>query len=180
MGPMNNGPMGPGGPMSNSGGMNNPGSSPMHDMNSPLGPNSGPNGMAQPMGSPMGGPMMVPSSKSSPMGMVPGPQGPDPTQPLPPSGMGGPGNGFSSKNSPIMGGPSPATTDPNYAQQYHNFQQQLYATNSRSQGGPGGHSPGMGPMPPQHRDMATPPHINNQNWLPNQMPSQMPSGPMSK
>merc|ERR1719153_744877 len=100
---------------------------------------------------------MVPSSKSSPMGMggPGGPSGPDPTQPLPPSGMGAPGNGFSSKNSPIMGGLSPATTDPNYAQQYHNFQQQLYATgSSRSQGGPGGpgapggHSPGMGPLPP--------------------------------
>ena len=163
-GPMNNGPMGPG-----PGGMGGgPGSSPMHDMNSPMGPNGGPNGMNQPMGSPMGGPMMVPGSKSSPMGMGPGgPQGPDPTQPLPPSGM-GPGNGFSSKNSPIMGGPSPATTDPNYAQQYHNFQQQLYATNSRSQGG---HSPGMGPLPPHHRDMATPPHMQQQ-WLP--------SGPMSK
>lgn len=161
---MNNGPMGPGGPM------NNPGSSPMHDMNSPMGPNGGPNGMSQPMGSPMGGPMMVPSSKSSPMGMGPG-GNPDPTQPLPPSGMGGPGNGFSSKNSPIMGGPSPATTDPNYAQQYHNFQQQLYATNSRSQGPGGGHSPGMGP-PPHHRDMATPPHMAQQQWLP--------SGPLSK
>ena len=178
-GPMNNGPMGPGGnSMNNSSAMNNPGSSPMHDMNSPMGPNGGPNGMSQPMGSPMGGPMMVPSSKSSPMGMgrPGGPSGPDPTQPLPPSGMGAPGNGFSSKNSPIMGGPSPATTDPNYAQQYHNFQQQLYATgSSRSQGGPGGpggHSPGMGPLPPHPRDMATPPHMNSQNWLP--------SGPMSK
>lgn len=172
-GPMNNGPMGPGGPMNSSGGMNNPGSSPMHDMHSPMGPSSGPNGMSQPMGSPMGGHMMAPSSKSSPMGMggPGGPQGPDPTQPLPPSGM-GPGNGFSSKNSPIMGGPSATTTDPTYAQQYHNFQQQLYATNSRSQGGPGGPSPGMGPMPPHHRDMGTPPHINNQNWLP--------SGPISK
>lgn len=160
--------------MNNSNNMSNPGSSPMHDMNSPMGPNGGPNGMSQPMGSPMGGPMMVPCSKSSPMGMGPGgPQGPDPTQPLPPSGMGASGNGFSNKNSPIMGGPSPATTDPNYAQQYHNFQQQLYATNSRSQGGPGGHSPGMGgPLPPHPRDMATPPHMNNQNWLP--------SGPMSK
>merc|ERR1712142_158016 len=100
------------------------------------------------MGSPMGGmggpnPMMVPCSKSSPMGLSGGPSGPDPTQPLPPSG-----NGFN-KNSPIMGGPNPATSDPNYAQQFHNFQQQLYATNTRSQGGgmggptgPGSHSPG--------------------------------------
>merc|ERR1719410_3199550 len=116
-------------------------------MNSPLGPNGPvPQG---PMGSPMGGiggpgpnQMMVPCSKSSPMGMSGGPNGPDPTQPLPPSGLSG--NGFN-KNSPIMGGPSPATSDPNYAQQFHNFQQQLYATNTRSQAGglgPGSHSPG--------------------------------------
>jgi len=118
----------------------------------------------------MGGPnpMMVPCSKSSPMGMSGGPNGPDPTQPLPPSGLSG--NGFN-KNSPIMGGPNPATSDPNYAQQFHNFQQQLYATNSRSQGPGGGHSPGMGP-PPHHRDMATPPHMAQQQWLP--------SGPLSK
>merc|ERR1719500_2092845 len=101
----------------------------------------GPNG---PMpGGPMGGmggpnPMMVPCSKSSPMGMSGGPNGPDPTQPLPPSGLSG--NGYN-KNSPIMGGPSPNTSDPAYAQQFHNFQQQLYATNTRSQG-MGGPSPG--------------------------------------
>merc|ERR1719219_1659015 len=129
-GPMNNGPMG------NSGGNG----SPMGDMNSPLGPNGPvPPG---PMGSPMGGmsgpgpnQMMVHCSKSSPMGLSGGPSGPDPTQPLPPSGLSG--NGFN-KNSPIMGGPN--TSDPNY------FQQQLYATNTRSQGGgmggPGNHSPG--------------------------------------
>merc|ERR1719187_2791903 len=96
--------------------------------------------------------MGVPCSKSSPMGLGSssvGPNGPDPTQPLPPSGM-GPGNGFN-KNSPIMGGPGPTTTDPNYAQQFHNFQQQLYATNTRGSQGMGG--PGPGP-------------VNNQNWLP--------------
>lgn len=169
MGPM--GPMGPGGPMNSSSGMSNSGS-PMDNMNSPMGPNGpmpgGPNG---PMpGGPMGGmggpnPMMVPCSKSSPMGMSGGPNGPDPTQPLPPSGLSG--NGFN-KNSPIMGGPNPATSDPNYAQQFHNFQQQLYATNTRSQGaglGPGGHSPGY-----PHRSN-TPPGFN-QNW--------QPSGPLSK
>merc|ERR1719228_1865636 len=128
--------------------MNSSGSpmeSPLGSMNSPMGPGSGPNG-------PMPG----------------GPSGPDPTQPLPPSGLSG--NGFN-KNSPIMGGPNPAPSDPNYAQQFHNFQQQLYATNTRSQGGgmgPGGHSPGMGSLP--HRSN-TPPGFN-QNW--------QPSGPLSK
>ena len=155
----------------------------MHSPMGPNGPGMGPNG---PMGSPMGGgsgtnnSMMVPCSKSSPMGMGGPPSaggagggggsgsGPDPTQPLPPSGM-GPGNGYN-KNSPIMGGgPGPATTDPNYAQQFHNFQQQLYATNTRSQGmGGGGGGP---PAMPPHRG-PTPPQLNNQNWLP--------SGPMSK
>ena len=156
--------------------------SPLGGMNSPMGPNghngpmtSGP--MGSPMGGPMGGhsPMMVPCSKSSPMGMGGGGGGgPDPTQPLPPSGMGGgpPGggpNGFN-KNSPIMGGQGPPTTDPNYAQQFHNFQQQLYATNTRSQGGGGGMG---GPGLPHHNRGATPPQLNNQNnWLP--------SGPISK
>lgn len=51
---------------------------------------------------------------------------PDATQPLPPSI--GQSNNF--KNSPFIG---PTTADPNYAQQFHNFQQQLYATNTRSQ-----------------------------------------------
>jgi len=165
--------------MNNSGGMSGSGS-PMHDMNSPLGPN-GPGG---PMGSPMGGMggpggsggpggpnnMMVPCSKSSPMGMSGGPggpggpNGPDPTQPLPPSGLSG--NGYN-KNSPIMGGPGPVSSDPNYPQQFLNFQQQLYATNTRSQGG-GGMSPGMGSMP--HRSN-TPPGFNP-NW--------QSSGPLSK
>jgi len=170
--------------MNNSGpgSMGNSGS-PMHDMNSPLGPNAplpgGPNG---PMGSPMGGMggpgpnnMMVPNSKSSPMGMSGGggPNGPDPTQPLPPSGLSG--NGYN-KNSPIMGpGPGPVSSDPNYSQQFLNFQQQLYATNTRGGGGPGpggpggpGMSPGMG-MPPHRTN--TPPGFN-QNW--------QSTGPLSK
>merc|ERR1719319_577574 len=114
----------------------------------------------------MSGPnnMMVPCSKSPSIGgsgMGGGPPGSDPTQPLPPN------SGYS-KNSPIMGGAGPVTTDPNYAQQFHTFQQQLYATNTRSQGMGG--PPGPGPLPP-HRG-ATPPQMNNQNWLP--------SGPISK
>ncbi|XP_048000273.1 collagen alpha-1(I) chain-like [Leguminivora glycinivorella] len=46
-------------------------------------------------------------------------------QPLPPS-MGGPGPGFKGQF------PLPSTQDPNYAAQFHNFQQQLYATGSRA------------------------------------------------
>lgn len=82
-------------------------------------------------------------------GMIGGPGPPDATQPLPPS-MGG-GGGPSSGSGPVgfRGGPptansfiGPTTTDPNYAQQFHNFQQQLYATNTRGGSGPSG--PGGG------------------------------------
>ncbi|KAL1129789.1 hypothetical protein AAG570_012733 [Ranatra chinensis] len=65
--------------------------------------------------------MFVPPSKTTPMGMAP-----DASQPLPPSM--GQSNNF--KNSTFIG---PTTADPNYAQQFHNFQQQLYATNTRGQ-----------------------------------------------
>ncbi|XP_065215204.1 protein BCL9 homolog isoform X2 [Planococcus citri] len=68
---------------------------------------------------PNSGPNKMPS-----MGMGGG-VAPDATQPLPPSI--GQSNNF--KNSPFIG---PTTADPNYAQQFHNFQQQLYATNTRS------------------------------------------------
>ncbi|KAG8271329.1 hypothetical protein J6590_065221 [Homalodisca vitripennis] len=68
--------------------------------------------------------MFVPSSKGSPLGM--GGMAPEASQPLPPSM--GQANNF--KNSSFIG---PTTADPNYAQQFHNFQQQLYATNTRSQ-----------------------------------------------
>ncbi|XP_054279987.1 protein BCL9 homolog isoform X1 [Macrosteles quadrilineatus] len=68
--------------------------------------------------------MFVPNSKGSPLGM--GGMAPDASQPLPPSM--GQANNF--KNSSFIG---PTTADPNYAQQFHNFQQQLYATNTRSQ-----------------------------------------------
>lgn len=49
------------------------------------------------------------------------------SQPLPPTV----GQAFSYKQGPFYG---PTTADPNYAVQFHNFQQQLYATNTRSQG----------------------------------------------
>ena len=69
-----------------------------------------------------------------------------------------------------MGGPGPVSSDPNYPQQFLNFQQQLYATNTRSQGGPGpgpgggpmGAGPG-GPMNPMPHRTNTPPGFN-QNW----------------
>lgn len=64
--------------------------------------------------------MFIQGSKSSPLGLPP-----DASQPLPPSMS--QGNNF--KNSPFVG---PTMSDPNYAQQFHNFQQQLYATNTRS------------------------------------------------
>eukprot|EP00094_Tigriopus_californicus_P004642 TCALIF_04465-PA protein Name:"Similar to lgs Protein BCL9 homolog (Drosophila melanogaster)" AED:0.10 eAED:0.15 QI:775/0.71/0.62/1/0.71/0.62/8/0/1146 len=169
MGP--NGPMGPGGPMGPNGPMMGPngpmrGMSPMMGPGGPMRPGMDMNSMGMgipgPKGSPMGmghngpgsdspspmGGMCVPGPKGSPMGM--GPSGPDPTQPLPPSGGNGPGsnNGNSGnfKHSPIMGGPT--TSDPNYAQQFHNFQQQLYATNTRgSQMGPNGQMSNNGPPP---------------------------------
>ena len=51
------------------------------------------------------------------------------------SGSGGNGQGGNFKNNLMMGpgGPHPTpASDPNYAQQFHNFQQQLYATNTRN------------------------------------------------
>lgn len=141
-------------------------------MNSPMGPNSGPTGNG-PMGSPMG--MGIPGPKGSPMGM----QGPDPTQPLPPTGMqggppppGGGGGGNYSKNSPIMGGPSPAN-DPNYAQQFHNFQQQLYATNTRGSGG----QPPMGGGPPGPQPQQGGPSPQNYGNYPPQAAAANAGGP---
>ncbi|XP_017781027.1 PREDICTED: protein BCL9 homolog isoform X2 [Nicrophorus vespilloides] len=88
--------------------------------------------------------MFVSGSKGSPMGMG----APDASQPLPPSM--GQSNSF--KNSPFVG---PTTADPNYAQQFHNFQQQLYATTTRSQ--MGGQAMGPGPGPPHTQQ---PPYYN--------------------
>lgn len=97
--------------------------------------------MRMPMG---GGPPFNPGPpNSNPFGPKMGMEG----QPLPPSGppMGGPGGmpsgmpgGFNKfgPGGPGGGGgggiPNP-NADPNYAQQYHTFQQQLYATNTRGQ-----------------------------------------------
>ncbi|XP_030746327.1 protein BCL9 homolog [Sitophilus oryzae] len=105
-----------------------------------------PGGPGAPMGPGPGNPQMfVAGPKGSPMGMAP-----DASQPLPPSM--GQGGGF--KGAPFVG---PSTSDPNYAQQYHNFQQQLYATNTRSQMGGVAQSMGPGPGPPH---MQQPPYFN--------------------
>ncbi|XP_012166474.1 protein BCL9 homolog isoform X2 [Bombus terrestris] len=84
--------------------------------------------------------MYVSGSKGSPMGLGPPP---DATQPLPPS-MGGATSNF--KNSPFVGS-GPSMSDPNYAQQFHNFQQQLYATGTRGSGPP---HPTLHPPPNSH------------------------------
>ncbi len=75
--------------------------------------------------------MFIPNqgSKMGPNMSMPGGVAPDASQPLPPSM--GQANNF--KNSPFMGTLVPEMNDPQYRQQYHNFQQQLYATNTRSQ-----------------------------------------------
>lgn len=114
--------------------------------NGPPGGPGVPDSMFNP-GPSMGNPsaqMFVTGPKGSPMGMG----APDASQPLPPSM--GQNNSF--KNSPFVG---PTTADPNYAQQFHNFQQQLYATSTRSQ--MGGQAMGPGPGPPH---MQQPPYFN--------------------
>lgn len=83
--------------------------------------------MRMPMG---GGPPFNAPPNSNPFGPKMGMEG----QPLPPSGqpMGGP-MGPGGFNKFGGGGGGNPNADPNYAQQYHNFQQQLYATNTRGQ-----------------------------------------------
>ena len=66
------------------------------------------------------------------------------------SGGNGPGGGF--KNNLMMGpgGPHPTpASDPAYAQQFHNFQQQLYATNTRNNQMGQNNGPPPGAMGPQ-------------------------------
>merc|ERR1712223_1840578 len=106
--------------------------------NDPMGP-GGPGSMPGGPGGIPGGPGGMPSG---PGGMPGGPGGPSPN-----SGPGGPSPGGFNKNSPIMGA-GPTTTDSNYAQQFHDFQQQLYATNTRSSQMRGSAGPGGGPMGP--------------------------------
>lgn len=159
MGPMMSGPMGNGAGAMMSGNMGMPGMIPL--MRGPMRP---PGMMRMPQmgfnGPPSGGPdgifnpgpnmnnpnaqMFVSGPKGSPMGLG----APDASQPLPPSM--GQSNSF--KNSQFVG---PTTADPNYAQQFHNFQQQLYATCTRSQ--IGSQAIGPGPGPPHSQQ---PPYFN--------------------
>ncbi|KAF5274544.1 hypothetical protein FQA39_LY07156 [Lamprigera yunnana] len=109
-------------------------------------PSGGPEGIFNP-GPNMNNPnaqMFVSGPKGSPMGLG----APDASQPLPPSM--GQSNSF--KNAHFVG---PTTADPNYAQQFHNFQQQLYATCTRSQ--IGSQAMGPGPGPPHSQQ---PPYFN--------------------
>ncbi|XP_063705545.1 protein BCL9 homolog isoform X2 [Culicoides brevitarsis] len=162
-GPMNNmnsmdmppqrmpgGMYGPGGNMDSIGGPNgDPMSGAMDPSGMPPGMNPNPMMMNQPgmmrgmrPRMPMGNGPPFPNSN---MPFGPGGKGPgDPTQPLPPSMQGmNPGGmppnfkgGYPGGGGNPAGGPGngpPNTNDPNYAQQYHNFQQQLYATNTRGQ-----------------------------------------------
>lgn len=56
-----------------------------------------------------------------------------------------PSGGLPFKQSQFVG---PTTADPNYAQQYLNFQQQLYSTNTRTQLSNQPGMPGSGLIPP--------------------------------
>lgn len=124
------------------------GMDPNNDMNdmgpmNPVNPMLGAQGIMRPrppMRMPMGGggpPFNAPPNSNPFFG---GPKMGMEGQPLPPSGPpmnpGGMGPGGFNKFGP--GGPGNnaggnPNADPNYAQQYHNFQQQLYATNTRGQ-----------------------------------------------
>ncbi|GIY18895.1 BCL9 domain-containing protein [Caerostris extrusa] len=72
----------------------------------------------------MGGGQNIGMFPNKQMPLPMGGMAPDTTQPLPPSM----GQSFNYKQSPFYG---PTTADPNYAVQFHNFQQQLYATNTK-------------------------------------------------
>merc|ERR1719361_2786067 len=104
------------------------------------------------MGTPPGSlpPCNMPGGPGGPPG---GPGGPGMGDPGGPGGHpgghpGGVPGGF--KNSPIMHGGGADMNNPDYAQQFHDFQQQLYATNTRSSQmrGPGGGPPPNSGMPP--------------------------------
>ncbi|XP_061724674.1 collagen alpha-1(III) chain-like isoform X3 [Cydia pomonella] len=91
----------------------------------PAGFNSPPKMAGDPFGGPGPNPMCGPGFRGVKGGM-PGNVRMGSAQPLPPS-MGGPGPGFKGQSFAV-----PSTADPNYAAQFHNFQQQLYATGSRA------------------------------------------------
>lgn len=91
----------------------------------PAGFNSPPK-LPDPFGAPPPNPMCGPGFRGVKGGMGPGNVRMGSAQPLPPS-MGGPGPGFKGQGFAV-----PSTADPTYAAQFHNFQQQLYATGSRA------------------------------------------------
>ncbi|XP_045507346.1 protein BCL9 homolog isoform X4 [Colias croceus] len=92
----------------------------------PAGFNSPPKMAGDPFGGPGPNPMCGPNFRGVKGGMGPGNVRMGAAQPLPPS-MGGPNPGFKGQGFAV-----PSTADPNYAAQFHNFQQQLYATGSRA------------------------------------------------
>lgn len=96
----------------------------------PTGFNSPPKMAGEPFGGPGPGPNPMcgpgPNFRGVKGGMGPGNVRMGTGQPLPPS-MGGPNPGFKGQGFAV-----PSTADPNYAAQFHNFQQQLYATGSRA------------------------------------------------
>lgn len=123
------------------------------------GPGPNPGGPNQMMSA--SGPMFGPKTSPVNMNMGGGMGGaPDTAQPLPPS-MGQSGN---FKNNPFMG---PTTADPTYAAQFHSFQQQLYATNTR--GGPNMGMPGpIGPGGPNTGPPGGPPGMSGPGPMPGQ------------
>ncbi|CAK1595440.1 unnamed protein product [Parnassius mnemosyne] len=92
----------------------------------PAGFNSPPKMAGDPFGGAGPNPMCGPNFRGVKGGMGPGNVRMGSAQPLPPS-MGGPTAGFKGQGFAV-----PSTADPNYAAQFHNFQQQLYATGSRA------------------------------------------------
>ncbi|CAG7825261.1 unnamed protein product [Allacma fusca] len=115
-----------------------------------------PGGMGNPNGPPCG--IMRaphPPPHMSMMDQGPNPGGPvGPGQPLPPAmmpGMKGPGMYPNAPSGPQQQQQGPPPSDPGYAQQFHHFQQQLYATGTNN---------GRNPMQPNVQ--------NNPNTPPNQ------------
>lgn len=150
--PPNNGPYynnpnmpGPNRPMMNQN-MNFGPRGPMMRPQNQHGPNSmlpmGPGGPSEMYNRPPGGPNNM---MNGPNGMNSGPPPPGPLPPnsFPPQGPPPPGPPNKSNTGPVLHPDStfnfkqtpfnlPNTSDPNYAAQFHNFQQQLYATNTRN------------------------------------------------
>lgn len=100
----------------------------------------GPNGMGNGSHGVVGPNAMFSGKPVSPMSPV-NPMAPNTTQPLPPSV----GHSYNYKQSQFYG---PMMDDPSYAVGYRNFQQQLYATNTRGNTSNGGNQTMNSGMPP--------------------------------